>query len=286
MNRLDRNIRGSIIDGYRRRRVPPVFRCPVCREALDEELARFTCANGHAFDRARAGYVNLVPGGRLKGRSSGDDETMVVARRTIFDAGLYDPIIDAVASTVAAEHPLFVLDAGCGEGAYLANSCRPIDAMGWGIDISKSAVRHAAQRYRDMRFAIASSYQLPFADDMFDVVINVFSPRDFAEMFRVLRPGGAAVVVTPGPEHLHQLKAVLYDSPRPHDPEPTGSNLVPESARHVRFDRALGDPELRTSLLQMTPYWWSSTPQRRGAVAMEAVSVTVDMVLAVYRRSD
>ena len=284
IGRLDRNVHGSLIDGYRRPRVPPVFRCPVCREPLDEEVSRFVCANRHAFDRAREGYVNLLLGGRLKGRSSGDHDTMVIARRTVFDAGLYDPIIAAVTASVTFEQPLFILDVGCGEGAYLADSCGQIEAMGWGIDISKSAARRAAQRYRHLRFAIASSYQLPFANDMFDVLINVFSPRDFVEMFRVLRPGGAAVVVTPGPHHLHQLKAALYDSPRLHEPEPVGSDLVPEYVQNVRFDLVLDDPELRTSLLQMTPYWWSSTPIRRAAIAAAAISLDVDMVLSVYRR--
>ena len=55
---------------------------------------------------------------------------MVRARRTVFDAGLYEPVTDAVADIVAeivaevvaqrSAGPRAVLDCGCGEGSYLA----------------------------------------------------------------------------------------------------------------------------------------------------------------------
>ena len=109
---------------------------------------------------------------------------MVRARRTVFDAGLYDPVIDAVAAMVTHTQPGSILDAGCGEGSYLARGTAAFPASGWGIDVSKPAIRLAARRHSQHHYAIASSYALPFADASFDAVINVFSPRDFAEMAR------------------------------------------------------------------------------------------------------
>jgi 23S rRNA (guanine745-N1)-methyltransferase len=245
---------------------------------VDRTLA---CASGHMFDRAREGYVNLMVGGRLAGGPSGDDDTMVRARRAVFDAGCYAPIIDAVAKLVGATGAATVLDAGCGEGTYLARACAA-GAQGWGIDISKVAVRLAAKRYPWCSFAVASSYRLPFDDASFDALIDVFSPRPFDELFRVLRPGGVAVVVTPGPDHLAALKALVYDSPRSH----VDDEVAPpaEQVQRVQFTVNLAEPTLRRHLLEMTPYWWSTPPERRARVESALHSVDADMVLTTYRR--
>lgn len=225
--------------------------------------------------------MNLLVGGRLPGGPSGDDDTMVRARRAVFDAGCYDPIIDAVAAAVAASGATTVLDAGCGEGTYLGRACAS-GAQGWGIDISKVAVRLAAKRWPSCSFAVASSYRLPFDDGSFDALVNVFSPRPFDELFRVLRPGGVAVVVTPGPDHLAALKAVVYDTPRPHVDDEVAP--LAESVQSVRFAVDLAEPALRRHLLEMTPYWWSTPPDRRDHVEAALESVAADMVLTTYRR--
>ena len=39
----------------------PRFRCPVCRQPLDVAPGGLACADGHRYDRAREGYVNLLP---------------------------------------------------------------------------------------------------------------------------------------------------------------------------------------------------------------------------------
>ena len=266
--------------------MPVTFRCPNCASPLEEGDRTFSCASGHVFDRAREGYVNLLVGGRLPSGPSGDDDTMVRARRAVFDAGLYDPIIDAVAAVVQASRSATsttstVLDAGCGEGAYLGRACAG-GAQGWGIDISKVAVRLAAKRYPSCRFAVASSYRLPFDEGSFDAVLDVFSPRPFDELLRVLRPGGVAVVVTPGPAHLAGLKAMIYDTPRPHQDDEAAPPA--ESVTSVRFTVDLADPLHRRHLLEMTPYWWSANDDRRAKVESSLTSVDADMVLTTYRR--
>jgi 23S rRNA (guanine745-N1)-methyltransferase len=261
--------------------VTVTFRCPHCELPLVGDERSWTCGSGHVFDRAREGYVNLMVGGRLAGGPSGDDDTMVRSRRAVFDAGCYDPVIDAVADAVRATGASDVLDAGCGEGTYLARACSA-GVSAWGIDISKVAVRLAAKRYPSCTFAVASSYRLPFADESFGALIDVFSPRPFDELLRVLRPGGAAIVVTPGPEHLAALKSMVYDTPRPHVDDEAAP--IPTSVERIRFTVDLSAPALRRQLLEMTPYWWSTPPGRRDRVESALTSVDADMVLTTYRR--
>jgi 23S rRNA (guanine745-N1)-methyltransferase len=201
----------------------------------------------------------------------------------VFDAGCYEPIIAAVARTVERLGARTVLDAGCGEGTYLARACAA-GAEGCGIDISKSAVRRAARRHVGQRWAVASSYRLPFADGVFDAVMSVFSPRPYDEFRRVLAPGGAAVVVTPGPGHLRGLAELLYAQPRPHEHDADAPSF--EHEERVTFTVDLARPDLRRSLLEMTPYWWSATPEQRQRVEAELRSVEADMVVSVMRRNE
>lgn len=257
------------------------FRCPHCGLPLDEAERTWSCASGHQFDRAREGYVNLLPGGRLPSGVRGDNDLMVRARRAVFDAGCYEPIIAAVAGAVQRLGARTVLDAGCGEGTYLARACTG-GAEGCGIDISKDAVRRAARRHGDQRWAVASSYRLPFEDGVFDAVVSVFSPRPTEEFRRVLAAGGCAIVVTPGPGHLRSLVELLYAEARPHEVD--ADLPVFESVEHVVFTVDLERPELRRALLEMTPYWWSATPDQRQRVERELRSVEADMVLGVMRR--
>ncbi|MEO7397324.1 MAG: methyltransferase domain-containing protein [Ilumatobacteraceae bacterium] len=272
----------------RRTKVKPAFRCPHCGDDLVEESSRFVCAARHSFDRAREGYVNLLPGGRLqRSRTSasdpGDDEAMLAARRQVFDAGLYRPVLDAVAEAVAATRPLHVLDSGCGEGSYLAAVTERCAATATGIDIAKTAIRMAARRHSQHRYAVASAYVLPFADECFDVVVNVFAPRDFVEMARVLRRGGRAVVVTPGPDHLRELKSIVYEHLRFHPGQAgAGGALHLTEQQPIRIELPLADPLHREALLRMTPFWWSATASQRHEVTATVQAVTVDMMLSIY----
>ena len=276
----------------------PGYRCPKCAQPLVEEATGFACAAGHRYDRAKEGYVNLLPGGRRKGNPAGDDHAMVRARRTIFDAGLYAPVIDAVAATVhraarragpPGEHDaLRLLDCGSGEGSYLAAVSARTAAGAWGIDVSKAAVRVAARRHHDHHYAVASVYHLPFADGSFDVLMSVFSPRPHAEMVRVLDTDGIAVLVRPGPQHLAELKALVYADPRRHRDPATAEGEewpdVPTELITVAFDVVLDDPSLRLALLEMTPYWWSTGPELRAEIAATPLTAHADMRIAVFDR--
>ena len=164
--------------------------CPVCGAALEPQGAAWRCVQGHCFDVARQGYVNLLTVTQKHSRHPGDTREMVAARRAFLDAGWYAPIAGALADLVRRFCPAAeaVLDAGCGEGYYLSQ-------LGWiperwGIDISRDAVRYAAARDRSAHWLTATAAHLPFADGGFDCVLSMFALTAGAELFRVLRPGG------------------------------------------------------------------------------------------------
>jgi 23S rRNA (guanine745-N1)-methyltransferase len=267
-----------------------LFVCPHDRGPFEPTASGVRCPLGHSFDRAREGYLNLVIGGRKKGRAAGDSAAMLQARRAVFAAGHYQPVLDAVAGTVAESAPGgVVLDAGCGEGSYLARLGEVAPSTErWGIDIAKAAVRLAARRDRSGGFAVASAYALPVAGGTVDAVMSVFSPRPFAEFGRVLRARGVVVAASPGRDHLAGLTDLVYGRHREHDERPHAAEdpqlpLAPAHRSRVRYSLALDEPASIANLLQMTPYYWHAPPDRRAAIAdLETLETIVDVIVTVH----
>ena len=164
--------------------------CPVCGAALAPQGTAWRCVQGHCFDVARQGYVNLLTVTQKHSRHPGDTREMVAARRAFLDAEWYAPIAKTLADLVRRFCPeaASVLDAGCGEGYYLSQLGWVPER--WGIDISRDAVRYAAARDRSAHWLTATAAHLPFADGGFDCVLSMFALTAGAEFFRVLRPGG------------------------------------------------------------------------------------------------
>ena len=118
--------------------------CPLDGAPLQRQAVSLRCPEGHCFDLAAQGYVNLLPVQNKRSRDPGDSKEMVAARRRFLEAGHYKPIADAVARAVLAGavpgRTLTCLDAGCGEGYYLrqlaaGNEARHLSPIG--LDISK-----------------------------------------------------------------------------------------------------------------------------------------------------
>lgn len=91
------------------------------------------------------------------------------------------------------------LDVGCGQGAYVGRM-RELGYEVQGIDMSAGQVRFAARRLGDDVVQVGSVLDIPAPDETFDFlyIINVLhhlnsvedQRRAFAELFRVLKPGG------------------------------------------------------------------------------------------------
>ncbi|WP_418291245.1 putative RNA methyltransferase, partial [Massilicoli timonensis] len=89
--------------------------CPICQTELRRTEKQMKCENGHSFDLARQGYVNLMINGK---KSSGDDRDMVKSRHLFLEEGFYAPLRDHVSNLIASRKPQVLVDAGCGEGYY------------------------------------------------------------------------------------------------------------------------------------------------------------------------
>lgn len=270
-----------------------LFRCPICSAPLTRGERTYTCPNGHSYDISKEGYVHLLPPNQMHSKTPGDDKAMVAARNRFLSAGYYQPLRTALEELALryAPAPCAVVDSGCGEGYYTAGIAQALREAGRspavaGIDISKFALRWAAKRDRETEFAVGSAYRLPVPDGCAHLLVNCFSPLAAEEFHRVLTPGGVFLYVVPAPEHLWELKEVLYDTPYPNPDETIpyeGFQLlevVPvETMLHIE------NPEDLQALFQMTPYCWK-TP-KAGVERLRALSqleVRAGFRIHVFRR--
>jgi 23S rRNA (guanine745-N1)-methyltransferase len=274
--------------------VAALLACPHCGGPLSLDGRTVRCRDRHAFDVARQGYVNLLPGGARTGTA--DTTAMVAARDRFFDAGHFAPLSATVAAAATAAAPPAgcVLDLGAGTGHHLAAVLDALpDRVGLALDLSKHAVRRAARAHPRIGAAVADAWtRLPVRDGVAALVLSVFAPRDGAEMARVLAPAGAAIIVTPTPGHLRglvdELGLLTVDEHKQRRlARALEGHLVLEAA-DVHRQRLTLDHDAVAALVAMGPSAHHVDPDRvRDAVAALPVPVrtSVDVRVARYRRS-
>ncbi|MBQ4830026.1 methyltransferase domain-containing protein [Alteromonas sp. MMG017] len=274
-----------------------MWQCPLCRSPIDMSASVIQCSNNHSFDKAKAGYVNLLPVQFKNSKSPGDDKSMVRARREFHDLNGYGPLKQRMADIVAqyytdtrssdnadinAKPELAIYDAGCGEGSYLNALVTGLEAIGIhtsgsGSDIAKIAVELAAKAYKSQQFVVASSFDLPIGSNTQDVVIQVFAPGSSEEYARVLKAGGLLLTVDPAPMHLFELKSLVYDNPAKHavDKE-TRVGFEQSMDETVNYPLHFDNDEQKIALIKMTPYYWRLPPDRLAEIVEKLNQVTVD----------
>lgn len=254
-----------------------IYKCPVCGEVLVKGEKSYICANNHTFDISEKRYINLLLANQKKTKDPGDNKQMMESRRDFLNKGFYAQFsegLNRIISQQLNENAEYILDSGCGEGYFISKLKEKLSGEEnrsqikfYGMDISKSAIKYASKRDKSIHLAVGSSFNLPFLDGAFDCVIRNFAPGDPKEFYRVLKEDGKLVIVTPGIEHLFELKEVLYEKAR--------KNEVKDSAvdgfkciehQEIRYSIQIDDSEDTKNLISMTPYYWSITSEMREKI--------------------
>jgi 23S rRNA (guanine745-N1)-methyltransferase len=264
-----------------------LIRCPVCRADLVMAGAVLRCQNGHAFDIARQGYVNLVPG-------SADTAEMVEARDAFLAAGHYRRLSEELArETGRVSVAGAVIDLGAGTGHHLArvlDSCP--DRVGLALDASTAALRRAARIHPRVAAVGADVWSpLPVRDGVAAVILSVFAPRNAPEMARILAPDGALVAITPTTRHLYELVGPLGLLSVPDDKEDRldaqlASQFTLADRRTIEHAMFLTRDEA-AQLVRMGPSAWHVDEQslaERLAALPDPLTVTASTVVSRYRR--
>ena len=271
--------------------------CPVCQTPVTTTEDGGVCRKGHRFDRARSGYMHLLPANRKHAKNPGDDKLMVDARRKFLDKGYYRPLADTV-SRLAGEwlanlphQTPCVLDAGCGEGYYTtllydALCQRGLEPDILGVDISKLALDKAAKRQKAIFYVVASVFHLPVPDACCDLLCSLFSPYCSEEYQRVIRPGGAMLLVIPGENHLWELKQAIYERPYKNQVKPfalEGFTLLDHMQVHDTI--YLAEHNDIENLFKMTPYYYKTSEQDQARLlGREELTTQIEFEVLLYRK--
>jgi SAM-dependent methyltransferase len=187
----------------------------------------------------------------------------------------------AAAKLASVEPPAEILDAPGGFGRHSI----PLAEAGYRVTtVDRSPVQLEEGRRRAgeaewPRFVQADFRELPFADDSFDAVLNLFSSIGYrgeegdrqmlAEFLRVLRPGAALVVET---LHRDRLMAIF----RERDWEPLEGEAILAESR--QFDYVAGEIETEHIFIPEGP-----APRRQATFRLRVYTATdlVRMLSAV-----
>lgn len=97
-----------------------------------------------------------------------------------------------------------VLDIGCGDGTYTLELCdRGQPASIHGVDLAQEAIKIAQEKIgdRNITFAVSSAYQLPLADNSFDIAylrgVLHHMDKPFDALREALRVAPTIVVIEP-----------------------------------------------------------------------------------------
>lgn len=271
--------------------------CPLDGLPLVPVDRQLRCVNGHSFDLARQGYVNLLPVQNKKSREPGDSADMVEARRRFLDAGFYEPISRQVNTLVLHHLPggeVCVMDAGCGEGYYLDQLSRALESSGRnvnlvGLDIAKPAVLAATRRNKRITWLVASNSNPALLPATADMILCMFGFPIYPAFARMLKPGGRLLLVDAGPDHLVQLREIIYPEVRKSPPPAldkalqAGFELV--ASQILRYQTADLDDAQIADLLVMTPHLYRATRAGKEAAAqLKHIRLTVDVVFRVLEK--
>ena len=275
--------------------------CPLDGEPLHLEGGTWRCASNHSFDVAKQGYVNLLPVQQKRSTDPGDSKAMVAARQRFLAAGEYAPIAEALSQAVVSHadqtqaETYCCLDAGCGEGYYLrqlAHSVPESQALSLlGLDISKWAVQSAAKQDDKQapicRWVVGSNAQLPVQSASVDSVLCMFGFPVYSEFSRVLKTGGQLIQIDAGPQHLRELRDIIYPTLKPTREKETN---VPEgfarrASEQICYAISLEGGDVIRDLLTMTPHLYRASAEgREKAAALDQLTLTIDAQLTVWER--
>jgi 23S rRNA (guanine745-N1)-methyltransferase len=273
-----------------------LLRCPVCAEGLSLTARTAKCSRGHAFDLAKQGYLNLLPS--TSTGIEGDSAAMLEARANFLAGGHYAPIRDALIAHTPRAAVRFA-EVGAGTAYYLAGVIAGGGAglggvgerVGVALDVSRYAARRAAKVGERIGAVVCDAWkELPLRDGVADVVLDVFAPRNAAEMGRILQPGGTLLVVTPNQGHLAELIAVLgmvkVDEEKERRlRESLAGEFVQTGSEKVEATMRL-DHDSVQQLVAMTPSARHLQPAElteRIAALSDLVDVTLSVTLSIWR---
>lgn len=251
--------------------------CPNCKKYLSVINNTYRCQNGHSFDIAKQGYVNL---NLHNSQNTGDNPDMINARKNFLEKDYYAFMKNKVNELLKEDESL--VDLACGEGYYTQDFiCK--DKIG--IELSKQGLKIASRNDKSTTYLLSSIFHCPLEDESADKMITIFAPVAKDEIRRILKKDGQFILVKPDVKHLYELKAAIYDEPYYNEIEEIeipGLKLVKEIPVE---EKAMLSNEDLNNLFTMTPYYHkTSLTDKEKLKSVDNLEVSFCFIIDVYQK--
>lgn len=276
------------------------FSCPLCHSAMKvKDLKSISCMNGHVFDFAKQGYLNLM----TQQIQTNYNKALFAARRKVLsESTLFQVFSEEITKIInemqSTNKHIKITDMGSGEGSHLVNIYQKLtdrfqtDVTGIGLDISKDGVIEATKHHENMMWIVADIKSTPLQDRTSDVILNILSPANYDEFNRLLVDDGILVKVAPRQGYLQELRQYFHQKTGQEDYSNEkvvnhfkgNFNLVKHHV--VRYTESL-DKDTLESLIRMTPLTWGIEEEKiQDFLAKEQSSITIDLDILVGKKID
>lgn len=264
-----------------------LFRCPTCHQMMHAQEKALVCLEGHRFDVSKKGTLYFL-NHQIK---TDYDREMFEHRRKLIVHGMYQPLLDLLQPFCQNQR---ILDVGCGEGSFLQQLNEQATLLpSVGFDISKEGIYLASDYGENVFWCVADLTNLPFQEDRFTTILNIFSPSNYQEFERVLVDGGQLIKVVPRSGYLKELRAAFY-------PEDEKKQHYSNQAVVEKFQETFRESERQTltyvfnipescqlSLLEMSPLEWGVSMEIKEKLQKKPLKrITIDLDILIGRISD
>ncbi|PTO37775.1 50S rRNA methyltransferase [Enterococcus mundtii] len=258
-----------------------MFRCPLCQESFLSTTNGLICQKNHRFDLSKKGTLYFLS----HAIKTEYDQGMFAPRRRMIQSGMYQPLIEQLAQHLPTDAT--VLDVGCGEGSFLTaiDQLQPLK-QAIGFDIAKEGVYAATEQPMQAFWCVADLTNLPFADQQFSAILNIFSPSHYQEFQRVLADDGMVLKVVPQSGYLKELRQAFYpDQPEKHHysnervVDKFMESMASVERQRVTYEFTIPEKN-RRDLLAMSPLEWQVAKEIKEALMEEPLrKITIDVEL-------
>ncbi|RZI49154.1 putative RNA methyltransferase [Lactococcus kimchii] len=253
-----------------------LLRCPICHGKFQLEAYALRCENRHTYNLNKKGYVNFL---QTKADTEHYTRKMFEPRRRLIQAGMYNKLLMEIQGQLATGN---LLDVGTGEGSFL--EMLEVEGEKFAFDIARDGIEMATDLETNSSLSLADLTNLPFADGSLSVVLNIFTPSNYAEFQRVLSEKGRVIKIVPDQLYLQELREVYglpvdYENTAVIDRFKKEFSKVSQQEICYTFDL----PEnLRLDFLMMSPLEWSvSEEYKRFARENPPEKATIHVQLLV-----
>jgi SAM-dependent methyltransferase len=165
-----------------------------------------------------------------------------------------------------------LLDVGCGTARKIMPLAADVEEL-WGLEPSDEMCTDAriyatAAGVTNFKIVKGIADALPFPDERFEVVTSVMAPHSARELWRVLQPGGTAILEKIGEQDKLNIKTLFGDD----EDGPRGQFVVPDGEREKVFRQDLCE---FFDLIDVRNGTWRTVLSMEGLIKLLHETITI-----------